>query len=187
MMSTPLLRNFYPGSIWPKRLLRLAVVYAIGLNLFINDFQEHTLMLINEQSCEITAITESIDAEQYRLSKVQKESWTERGIDLMAYWTDSPDSEQINTLIDYSDHTLNRLEDINQGLAQVDEGTAVAMHVLRYTSWFMWWPIALSLLWLLIDVVKGGEGVFVVAALIISIPFSFWSYSHLGQLVGMMG
>jgi len=177
---------FYPGSIWSKRIVRLLVIFGIGANLFINDFQAYVLSEINEQSCEISAITQQIDTEKLRMAEISKESWTEWSVDWLAYFTDAPDSKQINGMIAFGDETLDRFDAINARLCEMEEGTAVAMYVLRYTSWFMWVPIAISLLWLLIDLVKAGEArYFTLLGLIVAIPFNWWLYHYLIEKVSM--
>lgn len=177
---------FYPGRMWAKRLGRLAIVFGIGLNIFINDFQEHTLDLINKRSKEIARITEVIELEQLRVDKIESKSWTAYSMDWLAYFIDSPKSNEVNQVIDFSHETLDKVEAINSSLAQMNQGTTIAMHILRYTSMLMWIPIILSLIWLLIDLDKGKAKAIIGIGLLLSIPFSYYSYQWLAVFAGML-
>jgi hypothetical protein len=177
---------FYPGRMWAKRLARLAVVFGIGLNIFINDFQEHTLELIENRSHEIAQITEEIDVEQLRIDRIESKSWTAYSMDWLAYFIDSPKANEVNRVVEFSNETLGRVEGINASLAEMDKGTTIAMLILRYTSMLMWIPIILSLIWLLIDLDKGNQKWKVGIGILLSIPFSYYSYQYLAEFVGMI-
>lgn len=182
--------SFYPGNIWVKRITRLMVIMAIGFNLFLNDFQDHILTIIEEQSCEIALIAERIELEQLRLNRIENGSWKEWSVDWLAYFMDSPRSNEINRFIDMSQKTLDGYEEVTTRLMSIDAGTALAMKVLRWTSHFMWIPIILSGLWLLIDIDKGKAPVFVMVSFLIAVPFNIISYNqlmaHAELLIGLV-
>ena len=166
------------------------VIMAIGFNMFLNDLQNHILNIIEEQSCEIALIAERIELEQLRLDKIERGSWKEWSVDWLAYFMDSPRSNEINRFIDMSQKTLDGYEEVTSRLISIDAGTALAMKVLRWTSLFMWIPIILSGLWLLIDIDKGKAPLFVMVGLLIAVPCNIISYnqliSHAELLIGLV-
>jgi hypothetical protein len=182
--------SFYPGGIWVKRITRLMVIMAIGFNLFLNDFQDHILTIIEEQSCEIALIAERIELEQLRLNRIENGSWKEWSVDWLAYFMNSPKSNEINRFIDISQKTLDGYKEVTSRLVSIDSGTALAMKVLRWTSFFMWFPIGLSALWLIIDIDKGNAPVFVMVGLLISVPINIISYNllmnHAELILGLL-
>jgi len=184
--ETDRLRYFYPGSIWAKRIARLMVVMAIGVNLFMNNLQDHVLHLIEERSHEIALIAAQIDVEKLRLDRIEEGSWTERSVDWLAYFMNSPKSNELNQFIDLSTETLEGYEDITKQLIGIDTGTELAMKVLHWTSLFMWIPILLSIVWLLIDVARSPARAFTILGLVLAIPVNFLSYELLVREVNMV-
>lgn len=78
-------------------------------------------------------------------------------------------------------------ESANQINTKTDEISFVLKKVIQFLDWtsfFMWFPIGISIIWLLHDLKKGNAKTFVLLVLIVSIPFNFSVYQKLNLEFG---
>lgn len=168
---------FYPGSLWIKRLTRLFILYTIGVNLFINDLQ-NTLLQVGE---EMITVSTALSDPAVNTAYVMEHSI----VPALAYFETTrlssimkdygvPDSQDLKDRIQMA----YRQKDVLEQYAPVYKNLSL---ILKIISLFFWIPIALSALWIFIDIKKSTARYFDVLALMGAICFNFVSYQYLTE------
>lgn len=228
---------FYPGGIWVKRALHLAAIFAIGLNLFLNQIQDIIIHKIDASSMTIASLADSIRIEKKKImastlndfdqiqwtieeldmTEFEDDSWSKWFYDVFAYYAETPDSEALNKVIRKLKENKSSLEavnadiialndklalfnqekdeinqqaqqnnlksmNINREVRDINNGLRIILKIVEYTSFLMWIPILISLLWLYFDLRYGDAKRTVLIALLIAIPFNIFVYMQLNLI-----
>lgn|GEM_PF-3415719 len=177
-------RNFiYPGNIWHKRIAQLLIVFGIGPNFFINDLQSQ-LLETGQETLELadTLATPAVEAAALVetevlpfLHRIESSGWGSALIHEFGL----PSSEAIQGGID----KVYRFREVLSFYGPMFKGASL---ILRISNWLFWLVLIRACLWLGFDVAKGNAKRFVLAMLMASVPWNYFSYHWLDTHFGLL-
>lgn len=175
---------FYPGSIWVKRISKLALLYAVGFNLFINDVQ-NTLYKAGESMYETS---NQLSKPANDIAHVVEENV----IPAVQYVETSPRILTSFDMVgltfpssDYLRHTVNNTKELKRVTTKYGglyKGIAL---FLAIANWLFWIPISIAAAWIYLDIQRSTARNFDLLAIAIAIVFNVASYQALSSNFGI--
>ncbi|WP_394747100.1 hypothetical protein [Spongiimicrobium salis] len=184
--------TIYPGTIWLKRLGHLAMVYGIGLNLFLGNVQDRMLLEIEKGVTEIETKSKVLQVQDFPnldILKIEKGSPFEKGYnafrDVSQSWVNSdlPSVNRINNIANLGNVVHEESENITNYISEIKESLTVIVKVLKVASYFIWIPIIWSLIWLYCDFMEGSHRRFLKFFIMLAIPLNIIAYVLLSNYV----
>ncbi|MEM8999749.1 MAG: hypothetical protein AAGB24_05750 [Bacteroidota bacterium] len=182
--------RIYPGTIWLKRLGHIAMVYGIGLNLFLGNIQDRILIEIETGVAEIESQSKVLQTQNFPdldFMRIEKggsfETFYNWIRDKMQSEFDTPliSVDRINEIADLGDIVHQESKNITNYITGIKESLTVIVKIINITSFLIWIPIIWSLIWLYCDIIDGRYRRFVKICLLIAIPINIIIYKLLSN------
>ena len=183
--------QFYPGGLWIKRIKHIAVLSAIGINLFMNNIQDFVLDEIERHTHNIGDASLELEVSSQvkgHFEKLQEGSWKEFWLNTFrSYYVDLPSPQEVNEAIESYNRVNENLRYTNENIlleiGEIDRGLELVIMIVQWTSFLMWIPISISALWIGFDLKKGNVPKFIGRCLLLALVFNIISYVVLDYYV----
>lgn len=175
--------RLYPGpSIWWKRIWHTIVLSSIGMNLFLNTLQNRMWDEARQMADDVYAILPeaSLIRDASLLTVPFLKAVEATSLKKTQFGKALPNSANVRS----NATAVERLSVINNDLLL---GLSLMADVIRLFSIFMWFPILMSLIWLIQDYKKGKHKSFTlflfIAAFFVNYKSYIFLYMNFGSIV----